>query len=63
MGRLLQSKVLSHHYEIPFSEVTLIHQAEYKGYRDNYVLDIEDGRSTFIKRMGGLTGTYNYIIS
>ena len=25
MDRLLQSKILSHHYKIPFSEITFLH--------------------------------------
>lgn len=56
MDKLLISKILSHHFQIPFSEITMMNKKlDAKDFKfEDYVEDLEDGRSTTIKKFGGL---------
>lgn len=56
MNRLLLTKILSHHYQIPFSEITYLHTVYPDNHLEYMVEDLSDERCTTAMNMGGVLG-------
>ena len=56
MNRLLLTKILSHHYQIPFSEITYLHTMMKDNHLEYVIEDLCDERCTTARNMGGVLG-------
>ena len=54
MNRLILTKTLSHHYQIPFSEITYLHTVMEDKHLEYIVDDLGDERCTTSMNMGGV---------